>query len=40
MLQISGVTWAATIGLVVVLLAIDLVLAGIRPHRVRFGEAT
>ncbi|GAA3105210.1 TerC family protein [Pseudonocardia yunnanensis] len=40
MLQISGATWAATIGLVVVLLAIDLVLSGIRPHRVGFREAT
>jgi tellurite resistance protein TerC len=39
-LQISGATWAATIGLVVVLLAFDLVLAGIRPHRVGFREAT
>jgi tellurite resistance protein TerC len=39
-LQISGVTWAATIGLVVVLLVIDLVLSGIRPHRVGFREAT
>jgi tellurite resistance protein TerC len=39
-LQISGATWAATIGLVVVLLAIDLVLSGIRPHRVGFREAT
>ncbi|WP_433293784.1 TerC/Alx family metal homeostasis membrane protein [Pseudonocardia sp. CA-142604] len=40
MLQISGATWAATIGLVVVLLVIDLVLSGIRPHRVGFREAT
>jgi len=39
-LEISGATWAATIGLVVVLLAIDLVLSGIRPHRVGFREAT
>jgi tellurite resistance protein TerC len=39
-LQISGATWAATIGLIVVLLAIDLVLSGIRPHRVGFREAT
>ncbi|MFC4856876.1 TerC/Alx family metal homeostasis membrane protein [Actinophytocola glycyrrhizae] len=40
MLDISGVTWAVTIGLIVVLLAVDLVAAGIRPHRVGFKEAT
>jgi tellurite resistance protein TerC len=38
-LEISGLTWAVTIGLIVVLLAVDLVLAAIRPHRVGFGEA-
>jgi tellurite resistance protein TerC len=36
---ISGVTWAATIGLVVGLLAVDLGLAAARPHRVGFTEA-
>ena len=40
MLEISGLTWAVTIGLVVALLAIDLVLAAVRPHRVGFREAT
>ncbi|MEV6282619.1 TerC/Alx family metal homeostasis membrane protein [Kribbella sp. NPDC051770] len=40
MLEISGLTWAVTIGLIVLLLAVDLVLATLRPHRVGFGEAT
>ncbi|MGY1691938.1 TerC family protein [Geodermatophilus sp. SYSU D01105] len=40
MLEISGLTWALTIGLIVGLLAVDLVLAAVRPHRVGFGEAT
>ncbi|MDQ3786394.1 MAG: TerC/Alx family metal homeostasis membrane protein [Actinomycetota bacterium] len=40
MLDISGLTWAVTIGLVVALLAVDLVIAGLRPHKVGFGEAT
>jgi len=39
-LDISLVTWAATIGLIIALLAIDLVLAAARPHRVGFREAT
>jgi tellurite resistance protein TerC len=39
-LEISGVTWAATIGLIVGLLALDLALAALRPHRVGFKEAT
>jgi tellurite resistance protein TerC len=39
-LEISGVTWAATIGLIVVLLVVDLVLAAVRPHRVGFREAS
>jgi tellurite resistance protein TerC len=39
-LEISGLTWAVTIGVVVVLLALDLVLAAARPHRVGFREAT
>ena len=37
---ISGLTWAVTIGLVVALLALDLVLAAMRPHKVGFREAT
>ena len=40
MLQISGVTWAVTIGVIVALLALDLALAALRPHRVGFKEAT
>jgi tellurite resistance protein TerC len=39
-LEITWLTWASTIGLIVVLLAIDLVLAAVRPHRVGFREAT
>jgi tellurite resistance protein TerC len=38
-LEISWVTWAVTIGLVVGLLALDLGLAAARPHRVGFKEA-
>ncbi|MEV1119408.1 TerC/Alx family metal homeostasis membrane protein [Actinosynnema sp. NPDC049800] len=40
MADIGGLTWALTIGLVLVLLAVDLVLAVVRPHRVKIGEAT
>ena len=40
MLEISGLTWAATIGVIVLLLAVDLVLAAWRPHRIGFREAT
>jgi tellurite resistance protein TerC len=39
-LEISGLVWGLTIGGVVLLLAVDLVLAAVRPHRVRFREAT
>jgi len=39
-LQISGLTWAVTIGVIVALLALDLALAALRPHRVGFREAT
>ncbi|TCC36241.1 TerC family protein [Kribbella speibonae] len=39
MLDIDGTTWAVTIGLIVVLLAADLLIAALRPHRVGFGEA-
>jgi tellurite resistance protein TerC len=38
-LDISPLTWAVTIGLILALLAIDLVLAAVRPHRVGFREA-
>lgn len=40
MLEISGLTWAVTIGVIVALLALDLALAALRPHRVGFREAT
>lgn len=40
MLEISGLTWAVTIGVIVGLLALDLALAALRPHRVGFKEAT
>ncbi|WP_405058215.1 TerC/Alx family metal homeostasis membrane protein [Kribbella sp. NBC_01505] len=39
MLELSTSTWAITIGLIVVLLAVDLLLAALRPHRVGFKEA-
>ena len=40
MLDITQLTWAVTIGLILALLAIDLILAAARPHRVDFREAT
>ena len=39
MLEISGLTWAVTIAVIVALLALDLALAALRPHRVGFREA-
>ena len=39
-LGISAFTWAVTLGLILVLFAVDLVLATTCPHRVGFGEAT
>jgi tellurite resistance protein TerC len=39
-LEISTLTWWATIGVIVALLVFDLVLAAARPHRVGFREAT
>jgi tellurite resistance protein TerC len=39
-LQVTPTGWAVTIGLIVVLLAVDLVVASLRPHRVGFREAT
>ncbi|TQM84352.1 tellurite resistance protein TerC [Saccharothrix saharensis] len=39
-MAIGWLTWALTIGLVLLLLAVDLVLAVVRPHRVKIGEAT
>jgi tellurite resistance protein TerC len=38
-LEIGGLTWAVTIGVIVALLALDLALAALRPHRVGFREA-
>jgi tellurite resistance protein TerC len=38
-LQVSPLAWGLTIGLIVVLLALDLVLGAVRPHRIGFGEA-
>ncbi|MDT7661990.1 MAG: tellurite resistance protein TerC, partial [Pseudonocardiales bacterium] len=40
MLDIGVMTWAVTIVVVVALLALDLTLAALRPHRVGFREAT
>ena len=40
MLEISGLEWAVMIGVIVALLALDLVLAWWKPHRVGFTEAT
>ena len=40
MLEISAVTWGVTIAVIVGLLAVDLILAAARPHRVGFREAT
>ncbi|OLR91797.1 TerC family protein [Actinokineospora bangkokensis] len=39
MLEVSALAWFATVGLVVLLLAVDLALAAWRPHRVGFKEA-
>jgi tellurite resistance protein TerC len=38
-MDIGAVTWLVTIGLIVGLLAVDLVLAALRPHAVGFKEA-
>ncbi|MDG4663711.1 TerC/Alx family metal homeostasis membrane protein [Mycobacterium sp. 236(2023)] len=40
MLDISPVTWGVTIGIIIALLAVDLLLAALRPHKVGFKEAT
>ena len=39
-MEITGLTWAVTIGLVIALLALDLGVAAMRPHQVGFREAT
>jgi tellurite resistance protein TerC len=38
-LHVTPLAWGLTIGLIVALLALDLVLGSIRPHRIGFGEA-
>jgi tellurite resistance protein TerC len=38
-MEISGLTWGVTVGLVLALLGGDLVVAAMRPHRVGFMEA-
>ena len=40
MLDISLLVWGVTVSLIVLLLAVDLVLASVRPHKVGFREAT
>ncbi|MDQ4045129.1 MAG: TerC/Alx family metal homeostasis membrane protein, partial [Chloroflexota bacterium] len=40
MLEISTATWLVTIAIVIGLLALDLLLAAVRPHAVGFAEAT
>jgi tellurite resistance protein TerC len=37
--EISMLTWLVTIGVIIALLALDLVFAAVRPHRVGFREA-
>ncbi len=39
-MEITGLTWAVTIGIVVALLALDLGVAALRPHEVGFREAS
>ena len=38
-MEITGLTWAVTIGMIVALLALDLGVAALRPHQVGFREA-
>ncbi|MER6987872.1 TerC family protein [Saccharopolyspora hirsuta] len=40
MLEITALTWALTIVLIIALLAVDLIMAAVRPHRVGFAEAS
>jgi tellurite resistance protein TerC len=40
MLEITSTTWFVTVGLIVVLFAVDLFVAGARPHAVGIREAT
>jgi tellurite resistance protein TerC len=38
--EITATAWAATVAVIVVLLAVDLAVGALRPHAVGFGEAT
>ena len=38
-LQVGVLLWSITIGLIVVLLAVDLLVAAVRPHHVGYREA-
>src|SRR6201995_4670615 len=38
-LQVTPLAWGLTIGVIVALLALDLILGAVRPHRIGFGEA-
>jgi tellurite resistance protein TerC len=38
MLEITPLVWGLTIALIVLLLAVDLVLAAVRPHKVGFAR--
>lgn len=40
MLEISPLTWVVTVAVIIGLLAVDLILAALRPHKVGFREAT
>ncbi|KAA5828393.1 TerC family protein [Saccharopolyspora hirsuta] len=40
MLEITALTWVLTIVLIIALLAVDLIMAAVRPHRVGFAEAS
>ena len=39
-MEITATAWAATVAVIVVLLAVDLAVGALRPHAVGFGEAT
>ena len=39
-MEVTVTVWAVTVGLVVVLLALDLAVGALRPHAVGFREAT
>jgi tellurite resistance protein TerC len=39
-LELTPVVWIITIGLIIALLAVDLIYAAVRPHRIEFREAT